>query len=527
MSRFNQPAVDPTKTTNKAGGGAYTLSSEMELYSTVCTASLYRKYYESPQETVQRVRDLVAECDAEFVAKLAVYAREEMNLRTIPLVLAVELARVHSGDNLVSRLVKRVIQRADELTEILGYYAIANERTGVKKLGKLSKQLEKGIASAFTKFDEYQFGKYNRDSEVKLRDALFLSHAKPTDEVQKAVFQKIVEGTLDTPYTWETRLSEAGQNGETKKDVWEELIASRKVGYMALLRNLRNILAADVSNEHVGMVCDYLSNETAVKNSKQLPFRFLSAYRMLTTGVAPSPHRRFGGWSTSRYEVNEEVVNSPQLGRVLEALEQAIVHSAQNIPMFDNENVLIATDVSGSMCQPVSPNSVIQQYDIGSVLAMLVHYKAQNTVTGLFGDTFKTHAFPKTGILRNAEKVYELEGQVGYSTNGYKVLEYANSARATFDKVMIFTDCQMYGQSRYGHQSDEHSAIDREWKKYKQTNPNAKLYLFDLSGYGTAPVSLMDNDVTLISGWSDKVFDVMNAVDNGADALDGIKSIEL
>jgi hypothetical protein len=524
MSRFNSTAVDPTKTTNLAGGGAYTLTSEMELYSRVCTASLYPKYYEAPQDTVARIRELVSECSPEFVAKLAVYAREKMNLRTIPLVLTVELAKVHRGDSLVSRLTKRVIQRVDELTEILAYYQFANERTGTKKLGKLSKQLEKGIAGAFTKFDEYQFGKYNRETEVKLRDALFLSHAKPENEEQEGIFNKIVEGTLETPYTWETRLSEAGQNGETKKDVWEELIDSRKVGYMALLRNLRNILQAGVSNEHITKVCDYLSNENAVKGSKQLPFRFLSAYRMLTTGVAPTLYRR---WNTARYEVDTSVTDNPQLGRVLNALETAIVISAQNIPMFDNENVLIATDVSGSMCSPVSPKSVINMYDIGAVLAMLVHHKAQNTVTGLFGDKFEAYPFPKTGVLRNAEKVYELEGRVGYSTNGYKVLQYANrNNTANFDKIMIFTDCQMYGSSRYGRAS-EHSAIEREWKQYKQNNPNAKLYLFDLNGYGTSPVSLMDNDVTLISGWSDKVFDIMNAVDNGSTAIDEILAIEL
>lgn len=523
MTRFNATAVDPTKTTNKEGGGAYTLTSAMELYTKVCTASLYRKYYESPQETVQRIRELVAECDPVFVAKLAVYAREQMHLRTIPLVLTVELARVHSGDSLVSRLTKRVIQRVDELTEILSYYAIANERTGTKKLGKLSKQLEKGIAGAFTKFDEYSFGKYNRDHEVKLRDALFLSHAKPEDEAQKELFNKIVEGTLETPYTWETRLSEAGQNNETKKEVWEELIASRKVGYMAMLRNLRNILQAGVSNEHITMVCDYLSNEEAVKRSKQLPFRFLSAYRMLTTGVAPTMYNR---WNTTRYQVDSTVVDSPYLGRVIEALEAAIVVSAQNIPMFDNENVLLATDVSGSMIQEVSPKSVITRYDIGAVLAMLVHHKAQNTVTGVFGDRFEVYPFPKSGVLRNAEKIYEIEGKVGYGTYGYKVLEYANRQNAQFDKIMIFTDCQMYGSNQYG-QSTEHSAIEREWKKYKRNNPNAKLYLFDLAGYGNTPVSLMDNDVTLIAGWSDAVFKVMNAVDAGDTALDEINAIEL
>lgn len=517
MSRFNSAAEDRTRTTNHEGGEAFTLTSEMELYSTVCTASLYRKFYESPKDTIDRIRALVASCDPEFVAKLAVYAREQMNLRTIALVLTVELARVHSGDNLVSKLTERVIKRADELTEILAYYQTVNARSGTKKLGKLSNQIRKGVANAFGKFDEYQFAKYNRDTEIRLRDALFLSHAKPADDLQKELFAKIIDGTLETPYTWETRLSEAGQgNEETKKDVWEELIASRKVGYMAIMRNLRNILEAGVSNEHIGMVCDYLSNEVAVKNSKQLPFRFLAAYRMLTIGGTPPRRRSWGGSVEFSSSVGSAITGNPQTTRVLAALEHAMVHSIQNIPMFDNENVLIATDVSMSMMQPVSDRSVIQQYDIGAVLAMMVHHKAQNTVTGLFGDHFETFAFPKSEILRNAQEVYNLEGKVGYSTNGYKVLEYANNNNVDFDRIMIFTDCQMYGGS-----------IDTEWKKYKRSHPNAKLYLFDLNGYGKSPVSLRDDGVTLISGWSDKVFDVLAAVEGGADTLDLIKDIEL
>ena len=521
MSRYNAVAEDHTQTTNLAGGGAYTLSPEMDLYSTICTASLYPKFYETPQETLDRIRNLIASCDPVFVAKLAVYAREQMYLRTIPLVMAVELAKVHSGDSLVSKLVSRIIQRADELTEILAYYQWVNDRTGAKKLGKLSNQIRKGVATAFGKFDEYQFGKYNRDTEVKLRDALFLSHAKPVDDVQKAVFEKIINGNLDTPYTWETRLSEAGKNGETKKDVWEELIASKKVGYMAMLRNLRNILQAGVSNDHIEMVCEFIGREDAVKRSKQMPFRYLSAYRMLSTGVAPSRHSHMG-WDTNRfgYEVDETITSNPQTAQVLAALEKAVIYSAANIPMFDGENVMLAADVSMSMCRPVSERSVIQRYDIGTVLSMLVHNKAQHSVTGLFGDRFETFAFPKSDVLRNSQECYNLEGRVGYSTHGYKVIQHCQRQDIDFDRIMIFTDCQLYG----GHHDRQ---IEREWINYKKGHPNAKLYIFDLAGYGSTPVSLRDNDVTMISGWSDKVFDILAAVEGGSAALDVINNIEL
>lgn len=104
------------------------------------------------------------------------------------------------------------MNRADEITELLACYELLNEREGTKKLNRLSKQLQKGLALAFNRFDEYQFAKYNRNTGVKLRDALFLVHPKAKDEGQQALFDKIVQNTLQTPYTWETELSALWDN---------------------------------------------------------------------------------------------------------------------------------------------------------------------------------------------------------------------------------------------------------------------------------------------------------------------------
>ena len=253
---------------NHEGELAYRLSPEMELYTAVVTASLSDKFYEAGSEQMNRILQLVSKVSPEFVARLAVYTRTEMHLRSVPLLLVVALAKVHSGDDLVARTVERVVQRADEIMELLMCYQLLNPSEGRKKLGKLSHQIQVGLQHAFNNFDEYQFAKYNRfNLEVKLRDALFIVHPKAKDDAQQAIFNKIVEDKLSVPYTWETELSALGQvkydNEQDRKDAfrekWEELIISRKVGYMALLRNLRNMLVSGVSPVLMDQVCTYLS----------------------------------------------------------------------------------------------------------------------------------------------------------------------------------------------------------------------------------------------------------------------------
>ena len=135
--------------------------------------------------------------------------------------------------------------------------------------------MKRGIAEAIQNFDEYQLAKYNGGSkEMKLRDILRITHPSPKSKEVEELFGKILNDTLVTPYTWETELSARGNT----KEVWDELIASGRVGYMALLRNLRNIIK---SGADITPVLAVLSNPIQVKKSKQLPFRFFSAYRML------------------------------------------------------------------------------------------------------------------------------------------------------------------------------------------------------------------------------------------------------
>jgi len=507
MSKYNKPTRGKDKTVNHEGDVAYKLDSKTELYSTVCTSMLQNKFYEKEDETLNRIRTLIKTTDPEFVAKLAVYAREKMYLRSIPLVLAVELAKVHNEDSILGRTVSRIVQRADEITEILAYYKEANKdnwetekNSGkTKHLGRLSKQIAKGLNFSFNKFDEYQFAKYNRKGQVTLKDALFLVHPKAKNKEQQKLFDKIVNGELKTPETWEVKMSEGGKEGADKKEVWEKMISSGKMGYMAMLRNLRNFLEADVSQKHMADVAQTLADPEKVRKSKQLPFRFLSAYKELKGN------------------------KSSKATMILNALEEGVITSIENLKGYDyNTTVCVACDVSGSMQHSISDRSKVELYDIGLLLGMLLQSRCKSVITGIFGDTWKIKALPQKSVLQNVMDLHNIEGEVGYSTNGYKVIQDLITRKEKVDKIMIFTDCQMWNSY-----SGSRGSFATCWSEYKKIHPEAKLYLFDLSGYGNTPVSVKGDGVYLIAGWSEKVFDMLAAIDKGSNAVKEIESIDL
>ena len=659
-------------TTNHEGALAWRMTPEWELYSTVVTMmGVEDKFYESGEHRVRRVADLVRKADPDFVARLAIYAREKMYLRSVPLLLLVELSRCHNGDSLVSRAVARTVQRVDEIAELLMCY---QWRTGKKRLVGLSCQLRRGLAEAFNHFDEYQFAKYDRkDLRVTLRDALLLVHPKPKDEAQAKIFNKILRKKLAMPYTWETELSRVGkqrfesvdEKDNALKNTWQELVASGRLGYMAMLRNLRNMTNLCIDDDTRDQVCRTLSSPYEVKRSRQLPFRFLSAYLQLTLHPSPQrlwvpPCRKY--WASKAYytmldkkeqievrlknmrdgrviawqsrvcryplrqciaynsvirgqmelkqpklhvrlwarkplfksllqekdlmkiqkvermlnhmekriqklqtlaeeeerRFDEDLINGryqaekaakaekaridnctkenkrmqkrlEELGvsremyikPFLRSLEQAVELTADNIAGFDkNTRVLLASDTSGSMTIPVSQNSTVECYHIGLMLSMLMKHRCENVVTGMFGDVWKVYDMPSENILENTVNMIQHQGEVGFSTNGYKVIDWLIEENRVMDKVMLFTDCQLWNNQH----ADAH--IASSWNRYKRVvAPNARLYIFDLAGYGQSPVSMRRNDVFCIAGWSDKVFDILAALERGSSAIDEIRRI--
>ena len=251
---------------------------------------------------------------------------------------------------------------------------------------------------------------------------------------------------------------------------------------------------------------EFLSNEDAVAKSRQFPFRFLSAFRIL------------------------EQNKSDNAELVLEALEEAAKMSISNVKLIAEGRNVIACDVSGSMQDTISERSSVELYDIGLLLGQLLKLKTKRSIIGIFGDDWKVKRFSSKQPLANTMRLHDIEGDVGYSTNGWKVIDYLIREDVKADRVFFFSDGQLWNDMGMGSgysRSPSGGEFHEYWKKYKKISPKSEAYFFDLAGYGTTPLSIMDGDVYFISGWSDKIFDMLAALREGSDAVKEIKKIVL
>ena len=253
------------------GAKATRFTPEMELKRALMNCLLWEnQFYEDGVAIADRIKALVPKVDPARVAALAIEAREVMKLRHAPLLVVREMARHEKHRLLVADTLARVIQRPDEMTELLAiYWADALGPQQQRKRQPVSAQVKKGLARALTKFDAYQLAKYDRDGAVRIRDVLFLVHAKPKDADQEKVWKQLVDGELASPDTWEVSLS----SGKDKRESFERLIAEKRLGGLALLRNLRLMQKAEVPRQTIADAID------AMRTDRVLPCRFITAAR--------------------------------------------------------------------------------------------------------------------------------------------------------------------------------------------------------------------------------------------------------
>src|ERR1700741_3605505 len=251
------------------GAKARSFTPEMELKRALMNCLLWEdQFYEDGVAIADRIKALVPMVEPAKVAALAVAAREEMKLRHAPLLVAREMARHEKHRVLVADTLARVIQRPDEMTELLAiYWADALGPQQQRKRQPVSAQVKKGLARALTKFDAYQLAKYDRDGAVRIKDVLFLVHAKPKDAEQEKVWKQLVDGELSSPDTWEVSLS----SGKDKSEPFQRLVADGKLGGLALLRNLRLMQNAGVPRKTVAGAI------VAMRTDRILPYRFITA----------------------------------------------------------------------------------------------------------------------------------------------------------------------------------------------------------------------------------------------------------
>jgi 60 kDa SS-A/Ro ribonucleoprotein len=487
--KYNTPAVG-TQTINLAGGQAYQQTAKLEFVSILLTSFLKDQFYRTEAETVARLRTLLTQIDPLFAAKAAVYARNEFGMRSISHFVASEIGKTVKGQLWTKPFFARVVRRPDDALEILACYLSQYEKP-------LPNAMKRGLGIALSKMSEYSLAKYQKTrAELTMIDAVnlcFGTKTKPrarpgfVDRGLSIPLGKLLRGELAAPETWEVKLTQAGQNAEegevqaAKADEWKKLILEKKLGYMALVRNLRNILAA--CPEMTPQVCEQLVNREAIVKSLVFPFRFLTALDIV---------KEVGGAEASR---------------VLAALSRAMELSVANVPKLSGKTLAVL-DVSGSMTQSVTGKTSPAR--IGSLFAATL-------VKALSCDFMTFDGDARYVALNTADSVLSMAQSIpfpGGSTDFSAPMRCMNKA---YDRIIILSDMQGWVGG---------GAPTGELSVYKQRfNADPKIYSFDLQGYGT--MQFPQRNVYALAGFSDKIFSVMATLEGGdGDLLTAIDRID-
>jgi hypothetical protein len=462
------------ETENLAGGLAYSESPKLELVAILLTSFVKDQFYRSEATTVSRISELIdAIDDPEFVAKAAIYSRTQYGMRSITHVVAGEIAKKVKGERWTRNFFDKIVYRPDDMMEILGYYFQTEK--------KVTNPLRDGFARALRRFDEYSLAKYRGEGKgIKLVDVVNICHPKSTEALNK-----LMNGTLKSIDTWEALLTKAGQNSESveetdalKDKAWKQLIIERKIGYFALLRNLRNII--EQSPESLPEALQLLVDEKSIKKSLVLPFRFLAAIEQI------------------------EKLNGEGVKETLVALSKAIDISLSNVPRLGGKN-LVVLDTSGSMMgQPIQ---------IGSVFAAAVLKTNDADFMTFDSDARYITLNPLDSTMTIAQRIIAMAEAGG--TNFHSIFETAN---LPYDRIIIFSDMQ--GWVGYSTPSES-------FNKYKKrTGSDPFVYSIDLQGYGS--LQFPEKSVFALAGFSEKVFDTMKLLESDPQALlHEIEKIEL
>jgi 60 kDa SS-A/Ro ribonucleoprotein len=361
--RKNVALKQKPKYTHEGARAAHTNVGE-QLRRSVMSCMLWEnEFYEDGVEIATRIASLVAACDPAEVMSIAVEARHQMKLRHAPLWLAVAMARSPAHRLLVGHTLEAIIERPDEITEFLTLYWGAQDRRTSKQ--KLAKQVKLGLAAAFNKFQPFALAKWDKPDGVKLRDALFMVHNKPVvgvtrrlrlapplvkvaysrGEVERSdgALTALVENKLETPDTWEVSLSA----GADKLETWQRLLAEKKLGALAFLRNLRNMQAVGITRESIA------AYSQRIDITKVLPFRFIAA-----ANAVPM-------WEP--------------------IIEEMMFRALSDMERIDGPTAVLI-DHSGSMEQKVSAKSEITRFDAAAAIAMLLRELCDHVRVFTFSD---------------------------------------------------------------------------------------------------------------------------------------------
>lgn len=426
------------------------------------------------------------------------WAREELHIRTTPNVLVAIGCYVNETKQWARQYVPKIARRADEPIQILSAY--------LALFGKpLPNSLKRSLSDAMANFSEWQILRHaSQEGHPNLKDLLSMIDRKKDWPISKELYEYIFNGVILDPektpvaaarralatkgkefdseaknlilkgsIPWEVVVSQFGST----KEVWEFMVKNNLLGYMALLRNLRNLEKMDIDAEARSIVRNKLIS--GAKESKQLPFRFVAARNNVSEN-----------WTAS-------------------AIDLALEETLENVDELPGKTAVFV-DVSGSMSAAISQRSSMSCIDVASALGAIIAKKSGAENVGLFpfAKTFKKLQFSSADSTMNIIARI-MNTNVGHATYAHLPMQYITDKKEKYDRIILLSDMQCYSESNpYGLTVS--STLGEALKLYQhKVNPKVFFHSIDLQGYGNSKVDTKDKKVHLLGGWSENVFNLI------------------
>ena len=474
-------------TINRSGHPAYAMDDKTKLVTMALTSMLAEpKFYgDTASDLLMLAQDLCRAGEGAFVAKLAVWARTKGNLRSVSHVLMAVVAHECTGQAFVRSAVRVVAsRRGDDGTELLAtYHALFGESV------RWPHALQRGVRDALEGMSAFQIAKYqSRGREFTLRDTLRIAHPVPRDAEAARAMRRCVEWTLAVPKGWESELSARGNTAE----VWNELIVEHRLGYMALLRNLRNIVASGADYDPVLKV---LSDAGNVRRARQLPFRYYSAWRelsaagLMTTGIA-------------------------------RALDQALAASCESAGSLPGRTAVLV-DTSGSMGFPLSIGSKVTCRDVAAVLCALLTRMCDDAWVCRFDTSASALTLLGTSVLADIRSVPASGGGTNMIAGFDRLMQSGFDA----DRVVVLSDCEV--NMAFGGRTSGIRTVQNALDAYRaHVGHDVWCHALDLQGYGTQQFA--GPKVNVMAGWSEQVLRFVALAEHGFGGLvNAIEAVRL
>lgn len=522
MSRYNtRNKAKTNKALTHEGGSGYKYDTIQELVSLLATG-VDNTYYESMIDREDRLTRLIGEAvrerGAEFVAKALVYARAKLGQRSVTHFGAVALVPHLSGSSIGKYVFSKynrkagiggLVYRLDDILEMVAAYTALNPGKSIPN------SMKRGFKAALEVADTYELAKYQaKNKNVSLVDVCNLVHPRPAPSMEK-VFKDLMTGNLSQFNTVEDKNTKTGQEvakkvkageltkeqakevlSEAKNQNYKELITSGKIGYKALVMNLRNILK-DGDSDTISKAVKLLTNKNAIKKSLIQPMEIDVAIEILTIEQP--------GTSTTRT-------------RVIGALNKAFELSIPNMAEVFHGETAVVFDTSGSMQGGwgggVSMNIGGQRTRINRSPAEKAALLAAAFVKGVGADVYhfasycEKISYNPLDTFNTIKKVFMRQnGRVGHGTQFNTIVDKLKASKTRYNRVIVVSDMQ-------GHDSFKHGHIPG----------SPYVYSIDMCGYGTTMANPKNPKVFALYGYSAEMVRVATQMEIDPKAL--IKEIE-